>query len=571
VNTLFSGPKIGEILLARNYIHQADLERALDHAEGHVGEWLLNENIITEGQLARSLAEQFQLPFVELENFIVPALLFEILPAENAMQMGVLPYRYQDGELQVVISDVFELSIKTKLEVVTGKRIDLVFASAKDIKAALKRSEGTAQVLKTVSQEFKPVIVKENYQGDEETIDLDMGDKESAPVVRLVNSIIMVALQKRASDIHIEVYEHGVEAKYRIDGVLYPATDVLDMQYHSALISRLKVMAELDIAEKRLPQDGRFKLRIGHRDIDFRISILPAIYGEDVVIRILDKLNITEGMKDLSLKSLGMSDEILRQFRKAIHEPYGMVLMTGPTGSGKTTTLYAALTELNSGDEKIITIEDPVEYQLDGIVQIPVNEKKDLTFARGLRSILRHDPDKIMVGEIRDAETARIAVQSALTGHLVFTTVHANNAFDVVSRFSHMGVDVYNFVSALNCVMAQRLVRRICAECREPVNVSIEELQQSGLDPKQYADQVWYAGKGCANCNGTGYRGRAAVTEFLHLSPCIREMITERRGISEMQQAAREENMVSMRESAIEKVLDGITTLKEINRVTFVE
>jgi type IV pilus assembly protein PilB len=307
------------------------------------------------------------------------------------------------------------------------------------------------------------------------------------------------------------------------------------------------------------------------RDIDFRISVIPSVFGEDVVIRILDKSSITEGMQGLSLEGLGMAPDVLKRLRRAIHEPYGMVLITGPTGSGKTTTLYAALSELDSVEEKIITIEDPVEYQLEGVVQIPVNEKKGLTFVRGLRSILRHDPDKIMVGEIRDAETAQIAVQSALTGHLVFTTVHANNAFDVIGRFSHMGIDVYGFVSALNCVMAQRLVRQICTRCRTRATPSAELLEQSGLDPKQFAHQEWAEGAGCEHCGGTGYRGRGAITELLDLSPRIRTMILERRPTNELQSAAVEEGMTTLRQSAISKALAGETTLREINRVTFVD
>ncbi|MGJ4748438.1 GspE/PulE family protein, partial [Leptospira sp. SA-E8] len=378
-------------------------------------------------------------------------------------------------------------------------------------------------------------------------------------------------LTRRASDVHIEAGENAMTVKYRIDGVIYPATDMLDKQHHAALVSRLKVMAELDIAERRIPQDGRFRLRFSGRDIDFRLSIMPASHGEDVVVRILDRSSVARDLRQLRLDGLGMTPEIVRKFRRATHEPYGMVLITGPTGSGKTTTLYAALSEINTGEEKIVTIEDPVEYQLEGLVQIPVNEKKGLTFARGLRSILRHDPDKIMVGEIRDAETAAIAVQSALTGHLVFTTVHANNVFDVVGRLVHMGLDVHNFASALNCVMAQRLVRLICPHCKREAKVDDELLELSGLDPKAYAHQQWCEGAGCEHCHGIGYRGRAAITEFLDLTPAIRQLIMERRPVSELQKAALAEGLVTLRQSALAKVLDGQTTLKEINRVTFVD
>jgi type IV pilus assembly protein PilB len=458
-----------------------------------------------------------------------------------------------------------------KLEQLTKTRVRLVLASAAAIQALLKQSQGTTEVLKDLSEDFRLVIIKENEEGKEQAVSLETVSDASSPVVKLINTLLIDAMSKRASDIHIETYESGITLKYRVDGVLYPATAVLDRRHHPALVSRLKVMAELDIAEKRVPQDGRFKLRMAKRDIDFRISVIPSVFGEDVVIRILDKSSITKGLQGLRLESLGMVPEVLKRFRRAVNEPYGMVLITGPTGSGKTTTLYAALSELNAGEEKIITIEDPVEYQLEGVVQIPVNEKKGLTFVRGLRSILRHDPDKIMVGEIRDAETAQIAVQSALTGHLVFTTVHANNAFDVIGRFSHMGMDVYSFVSALNCVMAQRLVRMICERCKRTCSASAELLELSGLDVGRYSNHEWAEGAGCEHCNGTGYRGRAAITELLDLSPRIRQMILERRPTIDLQSAALEEGMATLRQSAVGKAIAGQTTLREINRVTFVD
>jgi type II secretory ATPase GspE/PulE/Tfp pilus assembly ATPase PilB-like protein len=330
-------------------------------------------------------------------------------------------------------------------------------------------------------------------------------------------------------------------------------------------------MAELDIAEKRVPQDGRFKVRLPGKTIDFRVSIMPSVHGEDAVIRILDKESISEQFTELKLDILGFPEQELKRFRKYIREPYGMVLVTGPTGSGKTTTLYAALAEIKTVEDKIVTIEDPVEYQLKGITQIPINEKKGLTFARGLRSILRHDPDKIMVGEIRDPETAQIAIQSALTGHLVFTTVHANNVVDVLGRFLNMGVEPYQFVSALNCVMAQRLVRLTCAHCRRPVRVEPKLLQESGLDPSLAQTHQFYEGAGCIECGGSGFKGRTAICELLDLSDRIREMILARRPASEVKKAAHEEGMRFLRESAVEKVLRGMTTLREINKVTFVE
>jgi type II secretory ATPase GspE/PulE/Tfp pilus assembly ATPase PilB-like protein len=330
-------------------------------------------------------------------------------------------------------------------------------------------------------------------------------------------------------------------------------------------------MSDLDIAERRVPQDGRFRLKIKDKTIDFRVSIMPCIYGEDAVIRILDKEMITQTIRELRLDVLGFSDEILKKFRKYIAQPYGMVLVTGPTGSGKTTSLYAALTEIKSPEDKIVTIEDPVEYQVDGITQIPVNEKKGLTFARGLRSILRHDPDKIMVGEIRDPETAQIAIQSALTGHLVFTTVHANNVFDVIGRFLHMQVDPYSFISALNCILAQRLVRVLCPACKVPVRYGAAQLIESGLDPVRSGGTVFYEPKGCAECNFTGYQGRTAIAEILELSDPIRELILEKRPLSEVKKRAKAEGMVFLREVGMAKVLAGVTGIKDLNKVTFVE
>lgn len=567
----FNERRLGEILVAKKYLSSDQVDAAVLEGEGRLGEWLVSQKRITPEQLAEVLAEQFLLSYVDLDGYTIPSDLFELLPANYAYQYGVVPYQYEDDVLHVVISDPLELNIAERLERISGKRIQLALGTQRAISAVLKRSEGSAEILKDVSQDFKLVMVKETDEGREQTVSLDAVGEDARPVIRLVNTILLDGLQKRASDVHIETYEAGITVKYRIDGVLYPATAMLDGRHHSALISRLKVMAELDIAEKRVPQDGRFKLRLSNRDIDFRVSILPSVFGEDVVIRILDKSSITDGVKSLRLDNLGVAPEVLKKFRKAVREPYGMVLITGPTGSGKTTTLYAALSELDRKEEKIITIEDPVEYQLDGVVQIPVNEKKNLTFARGLRSILRHDPDKIMVGEIRDSDTVQIAVQSALTGHLVFTTVHANNAFDVIGRFSHMGVDVYSFVSALNCVMAQRLVRKICPNCKREVHLDTELLELSGFDAPHAAGHTWYEGAGCDHCGGTGYRGRAAITEFLDLSPRIREMIVDRRPASELEAAAVEEGMVTLRESAVAKALAGETTVREINRVTFVD
>jgi type IV pilus assembly protein PilB len=438
------------------------------------------------------------------------------------------------------------------------------------IEGILKKSESSQRVLEEATEGFQLQLLKDE-DGSDENLTVERLTSDISPMIRLVDSTIFTAIQRRASDIHIETQDDAVAVKYRIDGVLQAAMRPIAKQHHSAIISRIKVMAELDIAEKRVPQDGRFKLRVPGKTIDFRVSIMPSVHGEDAVIRILDKESISEQFSELRLDILGFPDDELRRFRKYIAEPYGMVLVTGPTGSGKTTTLYAALSEIRSPEDKIVTIEDPVEYQLKGITQIPINEKKGLTFARGLRSILRHDPDKIMVGEIRDPETAQIAIQSALTGHLVFTTVHANNVVDVLGRFLNMGVEPYQFVSALNCVLAQRLVRVICTHCKRPAPVTRALLEESGLDPAAMQRQVFYEGAGCIECGGTGYKGRTAICELLDLSDAIREMILARRPSSEIKKAAREEGMRFLRESAVERVMQGTTTLREINKVTFVE
>ncbi len=416
-------------------------------------------------------------------------------------------------------------------------------------------------------------MVEEDEETDQNISADTLTQQESAvsPVVRLVDTVIFTALERRASDIHIEARDIEVVVKYRIDGVLVHAMQPISKDWQSTIISRIKVMSELDIAERRVPQDGRFRVRYKGRFVDFRVSIMPSIHGEDAVLRVLDKETLSEKFQNLSLDVVGFANEEIWKFRRYIREPYGMVLVTGPTGSGKTTTLYAAINEIKTDEDKIITIEDPVEYQVRGITQIPVNEKKGLTFARGLRSILRHDPDKIMVGEIRDDETAQIAIQSALTGHLVFTTVHANNVTDVIGRFINMGVEPYNFVSALNCILAQRLVRVVCVHCKKMVRYSPEVLSASGLDPAEWGQVQFVEGAGCLECSGTGYRGRSAISELLDLSDHIREMIIDRRPTSEIKRAAGEEGMTFLRDSALAKVRAGITTLKEINKVTFIE
>src|SRR5688572_29756901 len=519
---------------------------------------------------ARMLAERYRLDFIDMEEFRIDQDLFRSIPADLMLRYGFVPHRREGRFLVIVVSDAMDLPMIDELAVVLGSPIRVTVGAPSAIQSILKKSESSQRVLEEATEGFQLQVLKEDESG-EENLTVERLTSDISPIIKLVDSTIYTAIQRRASDIHIETGDDSVHVKYRIDGVLQPAMKPIAKQHHSAIISRVKVMAELDIAEKRVPQDGRFKVRMPGKTIDFRVSIMPSVHGEDAVIRILDKESISEQFTELTLDILGFPELELRRFRKYIHEPYGMVLVTGPTGSGKTTTLYASLSEIKSIEDKIITIEDPVEYQLRGITQIPINEKKGLTFARGLRSILRHDPDKIMVGEIRDPEPAQIAIQSALTGHLVFTTVHANNVVDVLGRFLNIGVEPYQFVSALNCVMAQRLVRLTCSHCKRPVRVEPKLLEESGLNPSLAQTHQFFEGAGCTDCGGSGFKGRTAICELLDLSDRIREMILARRPASEVKKAAHEEGMRFLRESAIEKVLRGMTTLKEINKVTFVE
>jgi type II secretory ATPase GspE/PulE/Tfp pilus assembly ATPase PilB-like protein len=517
---------------------------------------------------ARRQASAWRLPFEPLTREPDDPALWSEVPLELMARFGCVPVGRAGRRLVIAFGDVPDLHKIDDFEFLLGVAIEAVVAPEGRVSQILKRRRGGELLLEQASEPLRLQLIADDES--DKIVDLESLPAEN-PIVRLVDSLILGAAERRASDIHIETKDREVLAKYRIDGVLYPALPPLDKRHHETIISRVKVMSELDIAEKRVPQDGRFRLRVRNRTIDFRVSIMPSIHGEDAVIRILDKENLSAAFRSLRLDVLGFSEPDLRKLRKYITEPYGMVVVTGPTGSGKTTTLYAALSEIATPEDKIITIEDPVEYQIPMITQVPVNEKKGLTFARGLRSILRHDPDKIMVGEVRDPETAQIAVQSALTGHLVFTTVHANNVFDVIGRFLHMGVEPYNFVSALNCVVAQRLVRVLCQKCRRVARVSAAQLTESGLDSDLYQDQLFYDSDGCTECEGTGFAGRTVVAEALDMSDRIRQMIIERRPAAELKQAAREEGMTFLRESALEKVFTGVTTLREINKVTFVD
>ena len=542
---------------------------------GNGGQIVTTGNPITDLERAQDVARRYRCEFVDLTDFQLHHELFKKIPVELMFRYNFVPLEETtDGRLAIAIADPSQLMMIDEISLLLQKRIVTKVSTLKQISDILKKTEQSQRVLEEASEGFTLDVIREDEAtGVEETLSIDKltATGDTSPIIRLVDTTIFTALQRRASDIHIETRDDSVVIKFRIDGVLTQAMPPIGKEHHSTVISRIKVMSELDISERRVPQDGRFRVKYNARAIDFRVSIMPSIHGEDAVLRVLDKESMSEKFRTLTLDVVGFDEDDLRKFRRYIKEPYGMVLVTGPTGSGKTTTLYAAVNEIKTDEDKIITIEDPVEYQLRGITQIPVNEKKGLTFARGLRSILRHDPDKIMVGEIRDTETAQIAIQSALTGHLVFTTVHANNVVDVIGRFLNMGVEPYNFVSALNCILAQRLVRLICESCRTAVHYPPEVLEASGLDPVQWSKVPLYEGPGCIECAGTGFRGRTAIHELLDLSDRIREMILARRPTSEIRRAAREEGMRFLRESALDKVRLGMTTLKEINKVTFIE
>jgi type II secretory ATPase GspE/PulE/Tfp pilus assembly ATPase PilB-like protein len=514
------------------------------------------------------LAEKFWLPFDDLSGLKIPQDALECLPAADARRLGVAPLRVEGNLLYVAASRPGDFELEQKLALLCRREIEFIASPAEAIEAALKKCGDGEKVLEGVRAEFGLALVRETEQGRSETVDLDTFGGDAAPIVRLVNETIRAALQKQASDIHIHSDAKGVSVDFRIDGVLTRALGPFDPAYQPTIVSRIKVMADLDIAEHRVPQDGRFRLRGRQGDIDFRVSVLPGVHGEDIVIRVLDKAHLMEKRKALSLEALGYEEKDRALLARTARAPAGMLLVTGPTGSGKTTTLYACLSEFSTAEEKVITIEDPVEYELPGILQIPVAEKKGLTFARGLRSILRHDPDKIMVGEIRDRETASIAVQAALTGHIVFTTVHANNAFDVISRFTHMEIDLHELVAALNCVVAQRLLRRLCPACSRPRTYSAREVEALGFEDLMLAEEAWLDAAGCDSCFNVGYSGRTVAAEILMLTPELKQMIVERRPSEEIRALALQTGLREMREAALAKARQGVTSLPEVARVT---
>jgi general secretion pathway protein E len=547
-------------------IQQARADANRSHR--HVVEVLADMTGFDQVDVMRSLGQTLHYPVLEMDsiNRLVPA--FDVIDFSRANESTCVAARDEVGSLVLIFSNPFDASLLSWAENKILEPFSWSLARPSDIAAFLSRQEESMRAMDSI------IGADDDLEGAVKNIQelsIKSISEDTSPVIKLVHSTLYDALRTEASDIHLETTHNGLVIKYRVDGVLSAIGNADGLQVAEQVISRIKVISELDIAETRVPQDGRFKVSMRGREIDVRVSIMPSIFGEDAVLRILDKKALSDQSRGLRLDYLGFDDDSIANLRKMANEPYGMLLVTGPTGSGKTTTLYAAITEINNGEDKIITIEDPVEYQLPGILQIPVNEKKGLTFARGLRSILRHDPDKIMVGEIRDPDTAQIAIQSALTGHLVFTTVHANNVLDVIGRFMHMGVDLYSFVSAINGILAQRLVRVNCPECAVIESPDIELLKTSELKLEDVVGYTFKVGRGCGHCRGTGYKGRKAIAELMTLNDEIREMIIARAPARLIREAAHRNGTRFLREAALELVRSGETTLKEINRVTFVE
>jgi type IV pilus assembly protein PilB len=575
-NGKFEKFKFGELCVRMGFMTQEQLEFAISKKEiskERIGNICVREGLIDDEQLAMIIAAQYYHNYVELEGVKDPEIL-NLIPSKFMVEYKCIPYEKSGNALVIAVAEPMEfMKVVDSLEVLIDMPISIVVASEKRIREILKKLEADQSVLETVSDDMRLLLVKESEKG-EETLSAEKVSSEESPIVRLVDSTILDAINKKASDIHIESTDRGVIIRYRIDGMLHQATEPIAIQHQSPIISRIKVMSELDISEKRVPQDGRFKLKVRDRSVDFRVSIIPTIFGEDAVIRILDRESLMPESKGYQLSHMNLPERELIRLRKQIHAPYGMFLVTGPTGSGKTTTLYTAVSEVNKPNEKIITVEDPVEYQLKGIVQIQVNEKKGLTFAKGLRAILRHDPDKILVGEIRDSETAQIALQSALTGHLVFTTVHANSSFEVINRFIHMGIEPYNLVAALNCIVAQRLIRTLC-QCKEAVSADKKEdyLRESGLPYEKYRGHDFFIEKnmGCDMCKGSGFKGRRAIIEIIEMNDEMKEIFMAKMSITALKKKAKDAGTTFLREAALELVINGETSISEANRVTFVE
>lgn len=541
---------------------QAEKISSLDYASQIRLLW--ETESVDQEALARTLARTLYLPYISGDEISAGEEVHSLLGLFDGESAPLLPLSKVNDAILIAVSDPFDLELKDRLEALTGEHVELVIASPQAIRRVLHESAGVVNRLDSISRDAIDKHTFGSRSVNDEHLNID---ENSAPIVKLVNTLLREAVAKKASDIHIENHMDKTVFRYRIDGVLRPAMEPLERIYQEALISRIKVMSELDITEKHIPQDGRFRITVEHSPIDFRVSILPGLEYEDAVIRVLDSRSVPGGSDGLRLINLGMSEGSVAVFRDIISNPSGMVIVTGPTGSGKTTTLYAALNELDQAEGKTITIEDPIEYRLPGILQVPVNEKKKLTFSRGLRSILRHDPDRIMIGEIRDRETAEIAVQSSLTGHLLFTTIHAHTPMDVINRFAHMGIPTEELLPSLACIMSQRLLRKLCTQCKVEEAHGISDLASIGLNEHLVEGWSIFKPSGCDSCGGTGYKGRTVISEIIRINPLISRLLIAGASPEEITEASRSDGTISLRECAFDKIRDGVTSVREVKRV----
>jgi type IV pilus assembly protein PilB len=565
--------KLGQILVDLGYLTEDQLWDVLEEQKQSPGEVIgqvaKRMGLVTEAQVTEALAEQFGMPVVNLAETAIPPKVLELVPETMASVYKIMPISLKDNVLTVAMADPQNLAALDDLRNFLGYEVRGAVSSLPEVEAAIGRYYATRQ------DDMEGLMGQlENLEIGTKSLSAKMGAIElggedelanSHPIRKLLNMVMLLAIKDQASDIHFEPFEEEFKIRVRADGVLY---EMVPPPRHlaAAIVSRIKVMANLDIAERRLPQDGRIELNVGGNSVDLRVSVLPTMHGESVVMRVLDRTVV-----QLSLDKIGMDPHILSRFREIIHRPNGIVLVTGPTGSGKTTTLYSALNELNDIETKIITTEDPIEYDIDGLIQVPINAEIDVTFAAALRAILRHDPDKILVGEIRDYETAEIAVQSALTGHLVFSTLHTNDAPTAVTRLRDMGVPPFLITATVEAVQAQRLVRRICVECRTQFEPSDELLMELQLPIEQARRYKFYYGKGCQRCNNAGYKGRTGIYELMEIDDDIRDMVSSDASVDEMRNLARAKGMTTLRESGLKLIFDGVTTIDEVVRETVME
>jgi type IV pilus assembly protein PilB len=559
--------RLGELLVRNGLITQEQLARALADARANgtrVGHSLIKLGFVSEDDVVRVLARQYRVPAVDLSNIVIDPRIIRLVPSEIALKHTILPLRRVGRTLTVAMANPTDAGALDDLKFVTRHDIEPVVAGEFTLRKQIEKYyEATDERLQELLEEIEAEDIEVLEQEDEDvSLAALQAQIDDAPVVKLINGILTDAVLRGASDIHIEPYEKEIRVRYRIDGVLQEIMKP-PMKMKAALTSRIKILADLNIAERRVPQDGRIKLKIKNKVVDFRVSTLPVIFGEKIVLRILDKGNLS-----LDLEKFGMEPKAERDFMSAIMNPYGMVLVTGPTGSGKTTTLYSALSKINTSEVNIMTSEDPVEYNLHGINQVQIRPEVGLDFAAALRAFLRQDPNIIMVGEIRDLETGSIAIKAALTGHLVLSTLHTNDAPSTVTRLIDMGLEPFNVAAAVNLVTAQRLVRRLCSNCRVETTYPDEYLEAARLTPEQLQTLKFYKGKGCDACGGSGYRGRQGLYEVMPMSPALRRMIMQGASADELREQAIKEGMLTLRMDGLVKVSRGITTLEEVIKET---